>query len=175
MRYLKVVTTGLVAIAFLAMVWGSSPVRAAAVGGTSPAAHPSSSPSVTSTIVRARKVGNLMVLTNARGLTLYSFSLDTPTTSKCNGTCARVWPPLKGPATAGPGVTGKLGTIKRSDGSTQATYNGHPLYTFHGDTRPGQDMGNNLKLSGGVWHVVPVSGMAVPAPSAMRAAGGGGY
>jgi len=176
MHYLKVVATGLITVAFFAMIWGASPARAAAVGGTSAAVHPSSSPSATGRMVMARKVGNVTLLTNAKGFTLYSFAPDTPTTSKCNGTCAHVWPPLKGPVTAGPGVTGKLGTIKRSDGSTQATYNGHPLYTFTGDTKPGQDTGNNLRLSGGVWHVVPVSGMAVPAPSSPHsAAGGGGY
>jgi predicted lipoprotein with Yx(FWY)xxD motif len=51
------------------------------------------------------------------------------TTSKCNGSCATFWPPVKGPAAVGAGVTGKLATIKQADGSTQATYNGHPLYT----------------------------------------------
>jgi predicted lipoprotein with Yx(FWY)xxD motif len=59
---------------------------------------------------------------------------------------------------AGPGVTGRLGTIKRADGSTQATYNGHPLYTYVGDTSAGQGNGNNLNLNGGLWRVVPASG-----------------
>ena len=57
-----------------------------------------------------------------------------------------------------PGVTGTLGTIKRSDGTTQATYNGHPLYTYIADTAPGQAHGNNLNLNGGLWHEVTVSG-----------------
>jgi predicted lipoprotein with Yx(FWY)xxD motif len=59
---------------------------------------------------------------------------------------------------AGPGVTGTLGTIKRSDGTTQATYDRHPLYTYIGDTGPGQAHGNNINLNGGVWHEVLVSG-----------------
>ena len=75
-------------------------------------------------------------------------------------------------------MTGKLGTITRSDGSTQATYNGHPLYTYVSDSAPGQDKGNGLNLSGGVWHVVPVSGGAAAAthssPSS-SSGGGGGY
>jgi predicted lipoprotein with Yx(FWY)xxD motif len=69
---------------------------------------------------------------------------------------------VKGPATAGAGVTGQLGTITRSDGTTQATYNGHPLYTYAGDTAPGQAKGNGLNVSGGVWYEVPVSGSAPP-------------
>jgi predicted lipoprotein with Yx(FWY)xxD motif len=115
------------------------------------------------------------VLTNAKGFTLYWFAIDTPTKSNCNGSCTSYWPPVAGPATAGPGVTGKLGTIKRSDGSTQATYDGHPLYTYVGDTAPGEAKGNGLNLSGGVWHEVTASGAAAPAPSSSSSSGGGGY
>ena len=61
------------------------------------------------------------------------------------------------------GVTGKLGTITRSDGTAQATYNGDPLYTYVGDTAPGQAKGNGLNASGGVWHEVTVSGSAAAA------------
>ena len=68
-----------------------------------------------------------------------------------------------GPLKAGPGVTGTLATITRADGSTQETYDGHPLYTYVGDSGPGQDHGNNLNLNGGLWHVVPVSRLARPA------------
>jgi predicted lipoprotein with Yx(FWY)xxD motif len=82
---------------------------------------------------------------------------------------------VKGPVTAGAGVTGKLATIMRSDGSVQATYNGHPLYTYVGDKAPGQDKGNGLNLSGGLWHDVTVSGAAAPASSGPASAGGGGY
>ena len=53
-----------------------------------------------------------------------------------------------------PGITGRLGTIKRSDGSAQATYNRHPLYTYIGDTSPGQAKGNNLNLNSGLWHEI---------------------
>ena len=82
---------------------------------------------------------------------------------------------MKGPATAGPGVTGKLATIRRSDGATQATYNGHPLYTYTGDSAPGQAKGNGLNVSGGVWHEVTASGAAAPAPSQSTSSGGYGY
>jgi predicted lipoprotein with Yx(FWY)xxD motif len=104
------------------------------------------------------KIGGVTVLTNAKGLTVYWFAPDTLTASKCTGSCAAYWPPVTGTPTAGPGVTGKLGTIKRSDGSLQATYNGHPLYTYVGDSTPGQARGNNLNLNGGLWYEVRVSG-----------------
>jgi predicted lipoprotein with Yx(FWY)xxD motif len=60
--------------------------------------------------------------------------------------------------TAGPGVTGRLGAIRRPDGSTQATYDGHPLYTYIGDSAPGQAHGNALNLNGGLWHEVTTAG-----------------
>jgi predicted lipoprotein with Yx(FWY)xxD motif len=108
--------------------------------------------------LRTATIGGVTVLANAKGFTLYSFAPDTPSRSNCNGTCAGYWPPVTGTPAAGPGVTGKLGTIKRSDGTTQATYNGHPLYTYIADTAPGQARGNNLNLNGGLWHEVTVSG-----------------
>jgi predicted lipoprotein with Yx(FWY)xxD motif len=126
------------------------------------------------------KVNGATVLTNAKGFTLYSFAPDTSTKSNCNGACATFWPPV-GKVTAGPGVTGTIATITRSDGSTQATYDGHPLYTFVKDTAPGQAKGNGLNLSGGVWHEITPAGSAVPVSSAAAASspsaasGGGGY
>jgi predicted lipoprotein with Yx(FWY)xxD motif len=127
----------------------------------------------------SRTINGTAVLTNSAGFTLYSFVPDTSTTSNCNGQCATYWPPLKGPVTAGPGVTGTLGTITRADGSVQATYDGHPLYTYVGDTAPGQAKGNGLNLSGGVWHEVTVSGSAAPAAPVASASssshGGYGY
>lgn len=108
--------------------------------------------------LRTADVHGTTVLTNAAGKTLYWFAPDTSTKSVCNGSCAAYWPPVKGPLTAGPGVHGKLGTIKRADGSTQETYNGHPLYTYVGDSAPGQANGNKLNLNGGLWYEVVVTG-----------------
>lgn len=105
------------------------------------------------------------VLTSAAGFTLYWFAADTITTSKCTGSCAQIWPPVKGPAAAGQGVTGKLGAITRPDGSRQATYDGHPLYTYTADTAAGQATGNGINAFGGVWHEMTASGAAVPASS----------
>ena len=108
--------------------------------------------------VRTVKIGSVTVLTNAKGLTLYTFAPDKPGKSVCYGSCAAYWPPVQGPVTLSAGVAGKVGTIKRSDGSLQATYNGHPLYTYVADTAPGQAKGNKLNLNGGLWYEVTVSG-----------------
>jgi len=108
--------------------------------------------------LKTATIGGVTVLTNANGFTLYWFGPDTPTRSNCNGVCAGYWPPQTGSPTASPGILGKLGTITRSDGATQITYNGHPLYTYVGDTAPGQAFGNNRNLNGGLWHEATVPG-----------------
>jgi len=109
-------------------------------------------------VLKSRNVGGMMLLTNAKGLTLYWFAPDTRTKSVCYGSCAAYWPPVTGAPSAGPGVTGTLGTITRTGGTAQATYDGHPLYTYIGDDAPGQASGNNLDLNGGLWHDVPITG-----------------
>ena len=125
--------------------------------------------------LKTTTISGTQVLTNSAGFTLYWFAPDTSTTSKCTGSCATYWPPVKGPATAGSGVTGTLGVITRPDGTVQATYDGHPLYTYAGDSAPGQNKGNGLNISGGVWHEVTLSG-AAPAPSVSTSSHGGyGY
>jgi predicted lipoprotein with Yx(FWY)xxD motif len=148
----------LVAAALLAAACGSS-------SGSGGASGTSSSPASADSALKTTTISGVTVLTSAKGFTLYWFVPDTSTKSNCNGSCAQIWPPVKGPATAGPGVTGKLGTITRSDGSTQATYGGHPLYTYTADTAPGQANGNRNNVSGGVWHEVTASGAAAPASS----------
>jgi predicted lipoprotein with Yx(FWY)xxD motif len=122
--------------------------------------------------VTTAKIGSATVLANSKGFTLYSFAPDTPTKSNCNGACAQNWPPEKGPVATG-GVKGTFGAIKRSDGSTQATFDGHPLYTFVGDTAPGQANGNGLNAAGGLWHEITVAGTAGPASGSGSA--GNGY
>src|ERR1700750_1110292 len=122
------------------------------VAGANPAA-----PAATGTVLKTTTIGGTTVLTNAKGFTLYSFAPDTPATSKCYGSCAVYWPPVTGTPAAGQDPPGQIGTIKRTDGSEQLTYNGHPLYTYIADTAPGQARGNNLNLTGGLWHDVPAS------------------
>ena len=124
--------------------------------------------------LKTATVGGVTVLTNAKGFTLYAFAPDTSTTSKCNGACAQNWPPVKVPTTAS-GVKGAFATIKRSDGSTQLTFRGHPLYTFVGDKAPGQAKGNGVNAFGGLWHEAVASGGAAPVGSSPSGSGGGGY
>jgi predicted lipoprotein with Yx(FWY)xxD motif len=144
-------------------------------GATSGSSSVSSSPAAAaSSALKTAQISGATVLTSAKGFTLYSFAPDTSTKSNCNGACAQNWPPVKGPATES-GIKGTLGTIKRSDGSTQATFDGHPLYTFVGDTAPGQDTGNGLNAAGGLWHAVTTSGSALAGGSSSGSGGGIGY
>ena len=140
-------TAAALAVAALALLG----VAVAGAGTPAPAA------TSTGTGLRSTTIGGATVLTNAQGFTLYWFAPDTPAVSKCYGSCAAYWPPVTGTAAASPGLPGRIGTITRTGGARQLTYNGHPLYTYIGDTAPGQAKGNNLKLNGGLWHEVPVS------------------
>ena len=133
-------------------------VVALVVLGVSVAAAGGPGPTPAGGTLKTARIGGVMVLTNAQGFTLYWFAPDTATRSTCYGTCAGYWPPVSGTPSAGPGVTGTLATISRSDGTTQVTYDGHPLYTYVGDTAPGQAFGNNLNLNGGLWHEVTIPG-----------------
>ncbi len=163
----------LAALALTVSACASSSSSPAAAGNTPAAAAGSSSPAAAASAggasLTVRTIGSQQVVTNSAGMTLYWFVPDTKTASKCTGSCATYWPPLKGPATAGSGVTGTLGTITRSDGTMQATYDGHPLYTYAADTAPGQAKGNGLNVSGGLWYEMTVSG-ATPAAGAAAGA-----
>jgi predicted lipoprotein with Yx(FWY)xxD motif len=147
----------------------SSSSTSSAGGGSTSTGSPAAA---TAGGLKTTTIGGATVLTSSQGFTLYSFAPDTPAKSNCNGTCAQNWPPVAGPATAS-GVKGTFSTIKRSDGSTQATFDGRPLYTFVGDTAPGQNKGNGLNAAGGLWHEITTSGSA-PAGSSSSSAGGGG-
>jgi predicted lipoprotein with Yx(FWY)xxD motif len=97
------------------------------------------------------------VLTNSQGRTLYYRTSDAPPSTVCSGGCASAWPPLvlsgsSTPASA-TSLPGKLAIVADANGN-QVEYNGHPLYTFSGDTGPGQTSGEGV---GGIWHVVTLS------------------
>jgi predicted lipoprotein with Yx(FWY)xxD motif len=165
-------------LAVLAVAAAAAVLAACSSSGTSSASGSGSGSTSTGSPAAATAgglktatIGGATVLTNAQGFTLYSFAPDTSTKSNCNGTCAQNWPPVKGPATAS-GVKGTFGTIKRADGSVQATFDGHPLYAFAGDTAPGQAKGNGLNAAGGLWHEITTSGTA-PAGSSSSGSGGG--
>jgi predicted lipoprotein with Yx(FWY)xxD motif len=141
-------------------------------------------------MIKSAKTSLGTILVNSQGMALYEFALDTPTTSKCTGSCATYWPPVKGPVTAVPGSNLRpklLGTIKRPDGTIQATYNGHPLYTYAGDHTAGVASGQGKNLSGGLWYVLAPNGKIItamapssgtspsPSPSTSTSSGGYGY
>jgi len=168
----KLLTAAGLAAAVLAVAACASSSSSTSSAAPNSAAAAGASPGNT---VMERTIGGTQVLTNSAGLTLYWFVPDTSTTSKCTGSCATYWPPLKGPVTAGSGVTGTLGVITRPDGTMQATYDGHPLYTYAADSAPGQNKGNGINASGGVWHEVTVSGTAPAGGTSTSTGGAGGY
>jgi predicted lipoprotein with Yx(FWY)xxD motif len=104
------------------------------------------------------------ILVGANGRTLYDFVADKTVSSTCYGACASLWPPLTvtGTPKAGPGVRASLlGTTKRTDGTTEVTYNGHPLYYFVSDTKPGDTTGQAIIQFGAPWYVLTANGMEI--------------
>jgi predicted lipoprotein with Yx(FWY)xxD motif len=122
-------------------------------GATTPTV--SGSGSLIQTATATVKGASETILTNAQGRTLYYRTIDRPPTTVCSGGCASVWPPLlvsgSSTATSTPSLPGKL-SVQADANGTQVEYNGHPLYTFSGDTAPGQTTGEGFA---GIWHVVP--------------------
>ena len=97
------------------------------------------------------KLGDFLV--DAKGMTLYMYTKDTAGVSNCTADCLKAWPPLvaTGDLVAGAGVTGKLGTITRADGTKQVTYNDMPLYYWASDMKAGDMTGQGV---GGVWFML---------------------
>lgn len=134
----------------------SPPSSSNAPTPTQSAPTPTPSPSSTSNaVVKTATVAvggkSTVVLTTVQGMTLYYFTPDTATTSACTSSCASSWPPLlaSGNVAASTTLSGTLGTYSNANGS-QVVYNGHPLYTFSGDSAPGQANGQGI---GGKWFV----------------------
>src|SRR5713226_3718909 len=121
---------------------------------TTPTTGGSGSSAVIQTTTTTVKGQSQIVLTDAQGKTLYYFTADSATQSACSGSCAQMWPPQlftgSGVPTSSTTLAGKLSAQTDANGS-QVEYNGHPLYTFSGDTGPGQTTGEGF---GGIWHVV---------------------
>ena len=141
----------------LAVVLAGSALAGLAIGASKPA-RPAT--------VKARTTGDLgKIVVDGRSRTLYLFEKDKNGKSRCSGACAAAWPPLltKGkPKAGGSAKSSKLGTTKRSDGTTQVTYGGHPLYTFIGDhNTPGKTTGEGSKAFGAEWYVVGTNGKKI--------------
>ncbi|HZP89556.1 MAG TPA: hypothetical protein VFC04_01010 [Actinomycetota bacterium] len=115
------------------------------------------------------------VLDTAEGLTLYHNTQETGGKIVCTGSCASAWPPVlvSGSLPAVPkGVSGSFGTIARPDGSKQLTFDGQPLYTYAGDSGPGQANGQGLE---GIWYAVTTSGAGSGSSGGSSGGSGGGY
>ena len=117
----------------------------------------SANTSTSRSVVKFTDLNGVSVLTNARGYTLYWFAPDSASKSVCYGSCAAYWPPVVGTPAPAFDVVGNFGTFKRTGGARQVTYDHHPLYTYIGDTSPGQANGNRINLNGGWWYEMRMS------------------
>jgi predicted lipoprotein with Yx(FWY)xxD motif len=105
----------------------------------------------------APEVGKVIV--DSKGFTLYYFEKDQGGKSACYGACAKAWPPYTGtPKAEGGAMSSEMGTTKRSDGTVQVTYAGWPLYTFEGDSKPGEANGTDSKAFGASWYPLHPNG-----------------
>ena len=147
---------------------------APASSSTTTTTHTSTPAPTKAAAVRVAKSALGSILVNSNGRTLYLFKADSATKSACTGACATAWPPLlaNGKATAGTGLTAsKLGTITRPGGTHQVTYNGHPLYLFIKDTKPGQTNGQGVTAFGAAWFVVSPAGNEISNHPAVHGSG----
>jgi predicted lipoprotein with Yx(FWY)xxD motif len=180
---MKTPTTGLIAVlgatALLAAGCGSSKSSSgtsaasaypsetekstSTAAATTPATTPASGGGVTVTVKHASKLGPILAV-GSKKLTVYMFEGDKGSSSSCTGACASVWPPVTsaGAATAaGAAKSADLGTITRTDGTTQVTYKGHPLYFFAKDKDSGDAYGQGVKGFGADWYALSPSGSKV--------------
>jgi predicted lipoprotein with Yx(FWY)xxD motif len=139
-------------------------LAAASCGGSTPASGGSPAPATsaaTATVDVAANATLGQILVDGNGRTLYLFEADKGSSSTCYGACAAYWPPLLtgGAPMVGTGVNpSMLGTTKRTDGSTEVTYGGHPLYYVVTDHNPGDATGQAVNNFGALWYVVGTNG-----------------
>lgn len=140
----------------------STATSSAAGQSTNPYGAASSAPAGGQALVKTTAAGKLgTILVDGKGRTLYLFEADKSTTSTCNGACAAAWPPLLtsgAPSVGGSAKSSLLGTSKRSDGTKQVTYHGHPVYRYAGDSKAGDTNGQALKQFGAEWYVLDAAG-----------------
>jgi predicted lipoprotein with Yx(FWY)xxD motif len=167
MKRVVITAAGTVAIGAVAAACGSNSHATSAMGLHSPAASKAASAGTgNTTMVTLHTLPGMgpKALVGGGGRTLYLFEGDKNGKPSCMGSCAMTWPPYLAPAApqAGSGVNrALLGTVRRSDGTTQVTYNGHPLYYFQGDMNPGSDHGQGVKAFGADWYVVSATGSKI--------------
>jgi predicted lipoprotein with Yx(FWY)xxD motif len=157
------------------VLFALAPIAAAAViagcGGNgsgggyakaAPATPAGTAPTAPTVALAPSKFGSILV--DGKGRTLYDFVADKTTASTCYGACASLWPPLtvSGAPKAGPQIrVSLLGTTKRTDGTTEVTYKGRPLYYYAGDTKPGDTTGQDINQFGALWYVLTRDGAEV--------------
>jgi predicted lipoprotein with Yx(FWY)xxD motif len=130
---------------------------------SSSAATSTGSPATTITAKHLAKLGEVLAA-GPRRMTVYLFEADKGPASKCTEACASAWPPVTTsgtPAVSGAAMSAHLGTIKRADGTTQVTYNGHPLYYFVRDKDSGDAYGQGVHGFGASWYVLSPSGAKI--------------
>jgi predicted lipoprotein with Yx(FWY)xxD motif len=167
MTRIRAAFLGCIALAAIVLAGCGS---AAAAGGTSGTSTSGTSSGGAHISTHSVTIGgkSVTVLATSQGMTLYYFDPDTITSVACSGSCASTWPPLltSGAPIADSSLPGTLDVIAGANGQ-QVTYNGHPLYTYKGDSAPGQANGDGIN---GKWHVA-TPGMA---PNT-NGSGSGGY
>jgi predicted lipoprotein with Yx(FWY)xxD motif len=169
-RRVWAVSAGLLLVGSLAACSSNSASPTASTSSSSPSASAasmsaaaSSAPSSQAVTVMTAKSSLGTILVDGKGMTLYLFTKDTQGsgTSTCEAGCLAAWPPLLGKPTAGTGADQTmLGTLTRTDGTSQVTYNGWPLYYWAQDSAPGQTTGQGVQ---NVWWVVSPTGAAIGA------------
>jgi predicted lipoprotein with Yx(FWY)xxD motif len=163
-------------IAFSALALVALVVAGCGGGGDQATASSGGSSAAGGSTIGVTDIGGLgKVLVDSKGRTVYLFEKDTGPKSTCFGACATEWPPVTttGKPSGGDRVTASmLGTTKRSDGTTQVTYGGHPLYLFEADKKPGDATGQNVDAFGAEWFVLSSAGHKVEGKATSS---GGGY
>lgn len=152
----------LLAVALLAAACGSG--GSGTSGGSTPAAGSSASGSAAAMVITTKSGSAGTYLTDGSGRTVYLWVKDGKNSSSCSGACASAWPPVPASGTvtaSGGAVASDLGSITRSDGSKQVTYDGHPLYYYSGDSSPGQTAGQGSNSFGAKWWLVAPSGSMI--------------
>ena len=176
LRTMKLRATGIAAVVTCALVLaacGSASSTSTSTTAATPAAAATTSSTTSATSTAAAASGTMIgtstahgqtYLTGASGRSIYLWVADKGDMSSCSGACAQAWPPVTttGKPAAGSGVTAAdLGTTKRSDGSEQVTYKGHPLYYFVADKTAGSTSGQGSDSFGAKWWLVAPSGTAI--------------